>query len=181
MDELQGRAGTVTAIVQPGSASADGVMLPVATPTVRAVPIRAAQAGDDELAARIVTMIPHNDGCPMLDSSSARPGGVPRLWHLDGNRVLVSATCHAGTDDADAGYWIANLRPPFAPQPVTLAGTGFDGTATLVSAQRAHCGVDQTWTWNGFQFELTGSSGAGLCRGGDWELPLVIAQVIPAN
>jgi hypothetical protein len=181
MDELQGRTGTTTAIVRPGSAGADAIVLPMSAPTVRAVRIGAARAGDDDLAARIVTMIPHDDDCPMLDDSQSRQGQAPRLWHLDANRVLVSARCHAGMDDAGAGYWIANLRPPFAAQAVTLAGTGFDGASTLTSAQRSRCGADQTWTWNGFQFELTASSGSGLCRGGSWDLPLVITQVIPAN
>jgi len=181
MDELQGRSGSATAIVLVGPAGADAAMLPLAPPTVRAVRIAGTRAGDDELAARIVAMIPHDDRCPLLDDSQGRPGQAPRLWHLDANRVLVTTGCHAGADAADSGYWIANLRPPFAPQAVTLTGAGFDGASTLTSAQRAHCGTDQTWTWNGFQFELTASSGGGLCRGGAWDLPLVITQVIPAN
>ena len=183
MDEFQGRTGTSTAIVQRGSTGADTVMLRVSPPTVRAVRIGAPRPGDDDLAARVVTMIPHNDACPMLDNSQSRqgPGEAPRLWHLDANRVLVTAGCNAGMDDASSGYWIANVRPPFAPNAVTLAGTAFDGVSTLTSAQRSHCSVDQTWTWNGFQFELTASSGSGLCRGGDWNLPLVVTEVIPAR
>ena len=181
MDDVQGRTGTTTAIVQPGAAGADNVALRVAAATVRAVRIAGARPGDDELAGRIVTMIPHNDACPLLDDSGARPGDAPRLWHLDANRVLVATACSAGADDAATGYWIANVRPPFSPNAVTLAGAAFDGVSTLTSTQRRHCGADQTWTWNGFQFELTSSSGAGLCRGGDWELPWVVTQVIPAN
>jgi hypothetical protein len=93
----------------------------------------------------------------------------------------VTLRCSAATDGAVAGYWIANARPPFAVHAVTLAGAAFDGVAALRPAPASHCGVDQTWTWNGFQFELMSSSGSGLCRGAEWNLPTVVTQGNPAK
>jgi Protein of unknown function (DUF1176) len=190
MDEAQGRSGTAGALVRRGTLSDDNVKLPLATPTVRAVRIAGGpRPGDDDLANRIVSMIPHNDDCPLLDDGEARadPNDAPQLWHLDANRVLMSVTCWRKPPASGRGYWIANQRPPFAPHAVTLSGSGFDGVATLVERQKpgAGCASDQAWTWNGYDLELTASATGGLCRGvvdgGPWRLPTVIAEVIPAK
>ncbi len=190
MDDLQGRTGTATALLRRGTLGDDNVVLPLALPTVQAVRIAAARPGDDELAGRIVAMIPHNDDCPLLDDGQARqdPHNAPRLWHLDANRVLVTVACWRRGDASGAGYWIANLRPPFAPRVLTLSGSGFDEASRLWATQKAgggDCGSADVWTWNGFEFELTRSSTHGLCRGvadgGAWELPTVVAEVIPVK
>jgi len=189
MDDLQGRVGTASAILHPGTLSADNVKLPQAPPTIRAVRILASQAGDRALAERIVAMIPHSDDCEMLDSTDARgPAEPPKLWHLDANRVLVSTACWRAAYNSGDGYWIANLKPPFAPRVVTFSGTGFDeATSTLSSDQKGRgagdCSSSDSWTWNGFAFEPSASSSTGMCKaiapGGTWDLPSLLTTVIP--
>jgi hypothetical protein len=192
MDDLQGRVGTASAITRHGALGDDNVKLPLAPPTVRAMRIGAAQAGDDALAGRIVAMIPHDDDCGMLDDAQARqdPQDAPRLWHLDANRVLVSAPCWRAAYNSGDGYWIANLKPPFAARAVTLSGSDFDeATSTLSSSQKGRgigdCMADASWTWNGYAFEPSAASTSGLCRGisagGAWDLPELVTQVIPAR
>jgi len=190
MDEAQGRTGTAGAVLRRGGLSDDNARLALAPATVRAVRIAgAARAGDAELAERIIAMIPHDDGCPLLDDGQERanPDNAPQLWHLDANRVLVSVACWRRPPASGRGYWIANRRPPFAAHAVTLSGSGFDGASTLVESQKlaGGCASEQAWTWNGYELEQTLSATGGLCRGvadgGAWRLPTVVAEVIPAN
>jgi hypothetical protein len=192
MDDLQGRVGTASAIVRRGTLSDDNVKLPLAPPTVRAVRIGKAQPGDEALAARIIAMIPHNDDCALLDDPDARQDAmnVPRLWHLDANRVLVTVPCWRAAYNEGDGFWIANAKPPFAARTVTLSATDFDeATSTLVAMQKgrgvADCVAEDRWTWNGFAFEPTSSTTSGMCRGiapgGAWNLPTVVTDVIPAK
>lgn len=191
MDDLQGRVGTAGAIVRRGTLSDDNVKLPEAPPTLRAVRILPPRDGDAALAERIVAMIPHNDDCDMLDNTDARAGASPpRLWHLDANRVLVSTACWRAAYNSGDGYWVANLKPPFAPRVVTFNGSSFDeATSTLTAEQKGRgagdCQRSDRWTWNGFSLEPSASTSTGLCRGiapgGAWELPALITQVIPAR
>jgi hypothetical protein len=191
MDDLQGRVGTAGAIMRRGTLSDDNVKLPEAPPTLRAVRIQPARAGDAELAERIVAMIPHSDDCEMLDNTGAHASGnAPKVWHLDANRVLVSTACWRAAYNTGDGYWIANLKPPFAPRVVTYSGTAFDeATSTLTSDQKGRgigdCLSSDSWTWNGFSFEPSASTSTGLCRGispgGAWDLPALVTQVIPAK
>ncbi len=191
MDDLQGRVGTTSAITRRGTISDDNAKLPEAPPTLRAVRIMPARAGDAALAERIVAMIPHSDDCVLLDNTDARAGdNAPRVWHLDANRVLVSTACWRAAYNAGDGYWIANLKPPFAPRVVTFSGTVFDEASSTLSSQQKGRGVgdcmsSDSWTWNGFAFEPSASSSTGMCRGigpgGAWDLPALITQVIPAK
>ena len=189
MDDLQGRTGTASAMGRRGTLAEDNVVLPLTPTSVRAVRVAGVRAGDDELAGRVLAMIPHNDDCPLLDDGDARsdPRNAPRLWHLDANRVLVTVTCWRKGADSGAGFWIANQRPPFAARALTLSATGFDETSTLQAAHKSAggCGSSDTWTWNGYEFEQTTSASRGLCRGvvdgGAWELPTVVSDVTPAK
>jgi len=191
MDDVQGRIGTAGAIARRGTLGDDNVRLPQAPPTLRAVRILPSLPGDAALAERIVAMIPHSDDCVLLDNTDARSGSeAPRLWHLDANRVLVTTACWRAAYNSGDGYWIANLKPPFAPRVITFNGTNFDeATSTLSSEQKGRgmgdCASSDSWTWNGFAFEPSASSSTGMCRaialGGAWNLPSLVTRVIPAN
>jgi len=47
------------------------------------------------------------------------------------------------------------------------------------------CAVAEGWTWTGFRFEQIYAATGGLCRGvkagGAWEIPSLVADVIPAK
>ena len=184
IDDAQSRAGTRSALVRTGTRSDADVASPMAAPRFEAGNIPPARApGDDALAVRVLAGIPSSADCPLLDDGAAQARA--RLWHLDANRLLVTQACGAGVN----GYWVANLRPPFDPKPLTHAGADFDGSGTITaratSGPAGDCGSAQAWTWNGYRFEQTYAATGGLCRGvkagGAWELPSLVADVVPGR
>ena len=99
----------------------------------------------------------------------------------------------AGPPAGQTSHWFsgrrtANRRPPYDARPLTYAGE-FDGVASVVarvpSGSGGDCARAEGWTWTGFRFEQTYAATGGLCRGvkagGAWELPSLVADVIPAN
>ena len=185
IDDVQGRSGTLSAIVRKGGGSDADVASPMAVPRFEAAGIPATrQSGDDALAVRVLAAIRSTPDCPLLDDGAAQAKG--RLWHLDANRLLVTQPCAAAANATDHGYWTANLRPPYDAKPLTYRGADYDGTGTLTaraaSGPKGDCGSVQAWTWNGFRFERTYAATGGLCRGvkagGAWELPSLVSDVI---
>ena len=188
MDDVQGRTGRPSALVRKGGGSDADVASPMAVPRLNSVRIPTlAQPGDAALAVRVMASIPSSADCPLLDDGGAQARA--RLWHLDANRLLVTQACRAVAGGSVDGYWIANLRPPYDAKPVTFSGADYDGTGTLVARSvggaAGDCGSAESWSWNGFRFEQTYAASFGLCRGvkagGAWELPSLVADVIPAN
>ena len=188
IDDVQGRAGSASAIVRKGRSSDSDVASPMAVPRFEAASIPATpQAGDDALVVRVLAAIQSNGDCPLLDDGPSQSRA--RLWHLDANRLLVTQPCHASPYNAGNGFWIANLRPPYDAKPMTYSGFDYDGsgsvTAREASGPAGDCGTAQAWTWNGFRFEQTSAAVGGLCRGvkagGAWELPSLVTDVIPAK
>ena len=186
-DEAQGRSGRPSAFVRKGTQSDADVASPMALPRFEAVRIPAApQPGDDALAVRVLATIQSDPACPMLDDGQAQARA--RLWHLDANRLLVTAPCRAASDGGGTGYWIANQRPPYAAQAITMSASDFDGstiTARATLATAGDCGSTQSWTWNGFRFEPSRAATGGLCRGvkvgGAWELPILVNDLVPGR
>ena len=188
MDDVQGRAGTLSAIVRKGGGSDSDVASPMAVPRFEAGNIPATRMpGDDALAIRVLAAIQSNPDCPLLDDGAAQ--AKARLWHLDANRLLVMQPCRTVANAIVNGYWTANLRPPYDAKALTYSGSDYDGTGTIAaretSASTGDCGSTQAWTWNGFRFEQTYSATGGLCRsvkaGGAWELPSVVSNVVPGK
>lgn len=184
IDDAQSRAGTRSALVRTGTRSDADVASPMAAPRFEVgniPPTR--EPGDDALAVRVLAGIHSNAECPMLDDGAAQARA--RLWHLDANRLLVAQACRTGAN----GYWVANRRPPFDPKPLTYAGADFDGSGTITAratnAPAGDCGSAQAWSWNGYRFEQTYAATGGLCRGvkagGAWELPSLVADVVPGK
>ncbi|MBW8780128.1 MAG: DUF1176 domain-containing protein, partial [Burkholderiales bacterium] len=187
IDEVQGRTGRPSAIVRKGNGSDADVASRISPPRLDAQRIpTATQPGDDALAVRVLASIQSSADCPLLDDGSAQAKG--RLWHLDANRVLVTQPCRAAAGNAN-GYWTANLRPPYDARPMTYWGADYDGSGTItarrLTSERGDCGSTEAWTWNGYRFEQSFAASGGLCRGvkagGAWQMPSVVADVVPGN
>ena len=187
IDDVQGRAGRTSALVRKGNGSEADVALRMSLPRLNAQRIPAvSQSGDDALAVRVLATIQSSADCPLLDDGSAQAKG--RLWHLDANRLLVTQPCRAAAGNAN-GYWTANLRPPYDARAMTYWGADYDGSGTItaqrVTGERGDCSSIEAWTWNGYRFEQSFAASGGLCRGvkagGAWQLPSVVADVIPGN
>ena len=188
MDEVQGRVGRVSALVRRGGGSDADVASPMELTRFEAMRIPAgSQPGDDALVVRVLAAIQSNAQCPLLDDGASQ--AKARLWHVDANRLLVTQPCRVAADGPANGYWIANLRPPYDARPMTYSGGDYDGVGSIaaraVTRAAGDCGSTERWTWNGFRFEQTWAATGGLCRGvkagGAWELPSLVADVIPAN
>jgi hypothetical protein len=186
VDEVQGRTGRPSALVRKGGGSDADVASPMAIPRMDVERFPTSPLpGDDALAVRVLAAIRSNDDCPLLDDGAAQARA--RLWHLDANRLLVSQPCRASGSAPANGYWIANLRPPYDAKPLTYSGLDYDGSGTLAARQlggaAGDCGAAQAWSWNGFRFEQSYAATGGLCRGvkagGAWELPSVVADLVP--
>jgi hypothetical protein len=187
IDEVQGRTGRPSAIVRKGNGSDADVASRMSLPRLDAQRIPAVtQPGDDALAVRVLASIQSSADCPLLDDGSAQAKG--RLWHLDANRLLVTQPCRAAAGNAN-GYWTANLRPPYDARAMTYWGADIDGSGTItaqrVAGERGDCGSIEAWTWNGYRFEQSLAATGGLCRGvkagGAWQMPSVVADVVPGN
>ena len=188
IDDVQGREGTVSAIVRKGGARDSDVASPMALPRMEATGIPAAtQPGDDALAVRVLASIQTSPDCPLLDDGAAQARA--RLWHVDANRLLVMQACRAAAAGGGNGFWTANLRPPYDARPMTYSSGDYDGTGSITAREASgpsgDCGTAAAWTWNGFRFEQTYAAVGGLCRGvkagGAWELPSLVTDVIPAH
>ena len=192
MDDVQGRIGTPSAIVRKGTAGEAGVLPPLPVPVVQAVLLpKLAQRDDPALAKKIVASIPAAKDCDLLHDPDRQDPATepPALWHLDAARVLVSAPCWRAAYNTGDGYWVANAKPPYDPKLVTASGTDFDEKTGITSQEKgrgiADCLGTETWTWNGREFVHTEESTTGMCRqvmaGGAWNLPTVVARVLPAR
>ncbi len=189
IDDVQGRAGRTSAIVRRGNGNDADVASPMAPPRLQGVFIPTApQPGDAELAVRVLASIPSSPDCPLLDDGAAQ--SKARLWHIDPNRLLVTQACRAAAPDVgNAGYWLANLRPPYDAKPMTTSGNEYDGSGTIVARRldgpAGDCGTIEAWTWNGYRFEQTFAATGGLCRGvkagGAWQLPSLVTDVVQGN
>jgi hypothetical protein len=187
MDDVQGRSGRPSALVRKGPLDDADVASAMGVPRFEATSIPTAQqAGDDALVVRVLSAIRSTPDCPLLDDGASQSRA--RLWHLDANRLLVSQACHAAADGGGAGYWTANLRPPYSATPLTTTGADYDGTGTIHAhdgGAAGDCGGAQAWTWNGYRFEQTYAATGGLCRGvkagGAWALPSLVTDVIDAH
>ncbi len=192
MDDLQGRVGTPSAIVRKGGEGEAKVLPPLPMPVVQAVPILdQPHPGDDALAVKILASIKPTDECDLLHDRDVQKqlASTPALWHLDGARVLVTTLCWRGAYNTGDGYWIANAKPPYDPKLVTNSGTDFDLKTGISSQEKgrgvADCIGTDAWTWDGHDFVHTDESTTGLCRtvslGGAWQLPTIVAKVLPAK
>jgi len=187
MDDAQGRSGGASALIRKGNAGAGDVASAMAVPRMDAARIPTVPQPDDAaLAVRVLAAVQSTPECPLLDDGASQ--SQARLWHLDANRLLVTQPCKSAAGAAAQGWWVANRRPPYDARPLTYAGE-FDGVASIVARAPAgssgDCSVAEGWTWTGFRFEQTYAATGGLCRGvkagGAWEIPSLVADVIPAK
>ncbi|GJJ03552.1 hypothetical protein RugamoR64_40900 [Duganella rhizosphaerae] len=172
MDDLQGRVGTVTALVKPGTRPASEVLPPLAPPTVRPLPLPPAQKGDDKLLAAIVkTMRPGDCGADLKDSNADQS-----LHRLPGAKVLLVLECERAAYQSSYGLWIARDKPPYDPKPLDppgMEGGGVmnasfeDGKLGSYAKGRGifDCGGFWTWVWTAQGFQLVDMSQSNMCRG----------------
>ena len=173
VDAVQGRAGTVTALVARGLKPANRVPAPPAAPTIvaltpgrSAAPPTAAQLADMRRIA----------GC-----EAAADLEPPQAHALGGGKTLVLLPCSAGAYNALSAVFVieagkvapvrADAPVGFDPDgkgiPTVVNGDFKDGLLSSYAKARGlgDCGVAQQFVWDGNRLRLTEQRQMGECRG----------------
>jgi len=192
MDEVQGRIGTIGAVVRKGSKPEDGVVKPVAAPIVIAAPVTAANSKDVLLTApqraallKELRQTVDRDECRGLYSPQAGEKTIELdINRLSATKLIASVVCETYAYNQSSLFWVVNARAPFAPVNAASDATEY-GNGEIVSAQKGRglgdCFSSSTYTWDGAQFVMTKEATSGMCRlvapGGAWDLPTYVATV----
>lgn len=174
-DAVQGRAGTVTALVAKGPKPAGSVPAAPAPPVIASVaPVgAAATASAGQLAA--------------MRKAAACDGAMadaPEFHAMGGGTTLVLLPCSSGAYNVLETLFLLDgngFRPPDADAPVGFAETGADGPriptvvngawkdGVLTSHAKGRglgdCGVSQEFVWDGRRLRLSRQREMGECRG----------------
>lgn len=195
MDELQGRVGTVSALIKKGRRSEASVLPALPAPIVIAPALPPTRPADHEIVKKhaktlndeLRKTIMKENHCPELTEPE---GSLTELLaeRLSATQLLVSRSCWLAAYQGGAGYWVTADKPPFQPVLVTTSAT--DATEGRIEAMLkgrglGDCWSSRTWTWDGQHFVPTHISTTGLCRlvaaGGAWTLPTLTTEVRTAN
>lgn len=189
MDDEQGRADGVTALVATGPKPAEAV--PALRPTPRykraapssAAPYQPSEAEWTALAARA--------GCEKPDTSAGPDHYERNSYRLDAKTSLLAIGCGAGAYNVADAYYITRGKAGamrFTPAPFdralaelkgggdapVLVNSGYDAQdGTLDHANKGRgigdCGTKASWLWDGTRFRLIRLEQMDECRGArDW-------------
>ncbi|GGY69790.1 DUF1176 domain-containing protein [Pseudoduganella albidiflava] len=184
MDEVQGRLGTMGALLRKGSRPEDTVPGPLPAPEVSP-----ASAGSTEVnlppAARTAllrelrkALDAGTSGCEAFEPDQLT------VMKLTPEKLLVQMPCWTGAYNTGSAYLVANKAAPFNLELVTADATDY-AAGIITSAQKGRgmgdCWATREWVWDGRRFVLTESTTSGMCRlvapGGAWRLPTYVAKV----
>ncbi len=178
MDDLQGRVGTVTALVRPGSKPAGAVLPPLPAPVLRPLALPPERKQDAALLPVIVKSLPKG-GCHEQPELSDAGESQSEIHRLSASKMLLLVECGRGAYQSSFAVWIADDKAPYAAKLVRLPyengmqepellGAWFDkGTLSSLGKGRglADCNTQVSWVWTAEGFKLSSSSSGSLCRG----------------
>lgn len=186
MDAFQGRLGTPGALLRKGEGDEAAVPSALPVPQVQAVAMdgRAIPELAADASLRAALMVAADEDC----DTELMAAGALAVERIDARRALASLPCWQGAYNGGSAYWVIATTPPF--QPLLVSGSISEREASqLIAAHKGRgigdCWSQQTWTWDGIRFAVTGASITGQCKmlaaGGAWELPTVVTGVIPPH
>lgn len=178
MDDVQGRAGSVTALHARGPKPATHVPAAPAVPFVRSAP-RSGAAPTSVTASQIKQMRTRAN----CDSSMQYDGDnkVERT-RLDAVTTLIAIPCASGAYNMSTAYYIQRPGKQPVPAPLdyemgwgeadvpVLVNSNFDTVSRTLNHHAkgrgiGDCGDAGSWVWDGVQFRLVNKSQMGDCRG----------------
>lgn len=181
VDAVQGRVGTVTALVARGLRPARAVPAPPAAPTIVALAPNGTAA--TPTPAQLATM----RRTAQCDTEALAAGtlGEPEAHALGGGKTLVLVPCSSGAYNLLSTMFVLDatgVTPVRADAPVGFAETGADqstaiptvvngdwkdGVLTSFAKGRGigDCGVIQSLVWDGARLRLSEQRAMGECRG----------------
>lgn len=190
IDDRQGRAGTVTAIVAKGDRASDGVPEPAALPVVE---VPRADGTPATPSAQQLAAMRRTAACDVEGFAGSQPA---ERHALGGGATLVLVPCSAGAYNLSAALFVlkdGKVAPALADVP-----TGFaidsdprapaqivnaevrDGLVASYSKGRGlgDCGVRQDFVWDGARLRLVKQAMMGECRGNPDYITTWIARVV---
>ncbi|WP_374943798.1 DUF1176 domain-containing protein [Sphingomonas sp.] len=180
-DAVQGRAGTVTALVARGLKPASAVPAAPAPPTIAALAPGGPAASPTE--AQLATM---RRAAQCSDKSiAAGTIGAPETYALGGGKTLVLLPCSAGAYNVLAAMFVldeSGVVPVRADAPVGFTASGADSATAVPTVVNGEfrkgvlasyakgrgigdCGVAQQFVWDGTRLRLSEQRAMGECRG----------------
>ena len=182
MDDQQGRAGTVTALIARGDAPASAVAAAPAAPVIRAAP-QSTLAPFQPTEAQWA-MLSTRSGC---DTEMEAEYFKKEATRLDAKTTLLAIPCSRGAYNIGTAYYIARgsgKAVRFAPAPLdqdagwsektgdapVLVNGGFRSEDQSLSHHNkgrgiGDCGDAASWVWDGKMFRLTNIMVMNECRG----------------
>lgn len=178
MDDLQGRVGTVTALVKPGSKPASAVLPALPTPVLRGLAPVAERKQDAALLPVIAGKLPKR-GCDEQPDLIGGGESQSVIYRLSASKVLLLIECGRGAYQSSFAVWTANDKAPYAAQRVKLTDADGAPDNELLNASfdkgelgsfakgrgLGDCNVQASWLWTADGFKLSSASSARLCRG----------------
>jgi hypothetical protein len=186
VDDIQGRIGTQTALIEvgdkPASAVPDAPALPVIVPQIARGGFKVGPALAAKLRNRIAKENP--DDCDQLPDGGSLSD---ETWPLNNSQTLVELACSLGAYNLQSDFWIVTSGDVAKAAPASFEAPGekpgnrlfnveFDRkTATLSFFYKGRgvgdCGDAGKYVWTGKGFALLEYSAMGTCRGvssDDW-------------
>lgn len=174
IDDVQGRVGTLTALVRPGSKPASAVPAALPAPALRAAPLLKQRDSDKALLPQLLDALKDAD-C----ESIASEGAYGDVYRISETQLLVVRQCWLGAYQGAYGVWRVNDKPPYAPVRLMLPDADGkeqdsaveayfeDGVLSSYAKGRGinDCGSFNSWLWTADGFKLLESSSGPQCRG----------------
>lgn len=199
MDEVQGRVGTLGAIIKSGKKNESQVYPPIPAPVIKKIAMNESEQSKEMTLDEVIAIFPEfkehyeRAECEYFDlSNEIEPDQMTnnphpfRLIELDKHNELLEAICWLAAYNTANAYWVI----PKATTPndsnihfVTNMGSYYsEGNIHASHKGRGlgDCWEQTNWVWDGNQFMLSAESTTGLCRGfagGAWDLPYFVSEI----
>lgn len=183
MDDLQGRIGTVGALIKKGNKSESSVKMPVPLPEVIKTPVQDKEAREmsaDEQEKIQPLLIGKAGDC--MDDQLAKKWSIARL---NKKYSLVLVPCYMGAYNSAEMYFVVDHSGESAPTLLTdMANYYEDGRIGYSMKGRGlgDCWSLKEWVWNGQAFVVSSAQTTGRCAmiqaGGAWDLPTIKTKVV---
>ncbi len=186
MDDVQGRGGTIGALMKKGSNSESGAKKPVPLPRIVKAVVRDKESRgltQQETALIKPVLMKH-----IADFSECDGEQVAENWQiasLNEKQSLVMVPCWMGAYNSGGTYFVISNDMSSPPEMVTDSATSYDdGVIRFAMKGRGlgDCWSYEEWVWDGTHFVPSASRDTGRCRlisvGGAWDLPLLKTQVV---
>jgi hypothetical protein len=174
MDDLQGRVGTVTALVKPGPKPASGVLPALPAPVLNRQATPPAREEDAALLPAILAKLPKG-GCEFPRDLGGEP--IDDVRRLSATQLLVLVECSRSAYQSEYVAWVVADKTPYAARSAPLAGGGevsaimnasFDNSELSSYAKGRgiyDCGEQRSWVWTADGFQLAMAASSQSCRG----------------